>query len=236
MGLEEIGRLLQPGVFEHAVNNLECLDVEGNGITGSALSAMNLASPFECPLLCLNLSCNPFTSKGRMSLAQIVSLNRNLRQLSVSSCNFDLTCLVAFISGLRSNSALQLLYLDRPLLLNAGTDEVFSDHFGRVLAMQSCFLSDVSLRYCGLTNVGMRLIASSLMNNQSMISLNLECNKIGDIGAEAIATYLIRRHDSSLKSIGLSNNVIGNDGSVAISEVCLFNHWFEFVLISMDRH
>lgn len=219
VGFEEIGRLFQPGVFDHVVNNLESLDLEGNSICGSAFAASNLSSGFDCPLLCLNLSCNPLTSVGRMALAEIVFRNKVLRQLSISSGNFDLTSSVAFVTSLQNNCTLELLYFDRPLLIGTGTDEVLADHFGRVLMLTTSALTDVSLRYCGISNLGAKLLSSALSINKTMVTINLESNKIGDAGVEALASYFLQRKESSLKSIGLSTNCIGDDGAIALAEV-----------------
>jgi hypothetical protein len=194
------------------------LDLEGNEITGSTLTATNLASSFECSLLYLNLSCNPLTREGRAHLADIVLRNRSINQLSVNCVNFDLSSVISFITNLHGNSSLQLLYMDRPLL-NGSQEDDLSIHIGRVLIQPTCNLFDLSLKYCNINNHGAKLLADALMVNETLLNINLECNRIGDIGAEALASYLITRGGSSVRFLGLSNNMVGDEGANALAEV-----------------
>jgi Ran GTPase-activating protein (RanGAP) involved in mRNA processing and transport len=168
-------------------------------------------------LIFLNLSCNPLSPIGQKYVAEIVLNNKTLRQLSINSCGFDLNSLIEISSNLTENSTLELLYMDRPLLNKSKKDEV-PDHLSRVLA-KSRTLCDLSLKFFNILDVGAKLLSQALLANYSMISLNLECNSIGIAGAEALATYLLIRRTDSIKSLGLSYNLVGNDGAIALAEV-----------------
>jgi Ran GTPase-activating protein (RanGAP) involved in mRNA processing and transport len=94
---------------------------------------------------------------------------------------------------------------------------------GRLLIQPTCNLFDLSLKYCNINNHGAKLLADALLVNETLLNVNLECNRIGDIGAEALASYLITRGGSSVRFIGLSNNMVGDDGANALAEAIRVN-------------
>ena len=60
-------------------------------------------------------------------------------------------------------------------------------------------------------------IADALKNNSSVLSIDLGGNLIGDAGAEALACVLMRP-DCSVQTLDLKANRIGDTGAVAIAE------------------
>ena len=73
---------------------------------------------------------------------------------------------------------------------------------------------------------GARLFAQNLGKTELMISLDLECNKIGVAGAEALASYLIvqaRAGRKSLETLKLSHNSIADAGAIALSHALTEN-------------
>jgi len=224
IGFEEIARLLQPGLYGDARNShqLEGLDLEGNDITGDCFAATSLTTAYDCPLSYLNLTGNPLSTDGRNALADVVLVNKTLRQLAVNNCGFDLKSAIHLITNLHNNNSLQLLYFDRPMLLQYTKEDELSDHISRLLE-QSKVLCDISLRYCNIQNHGAKLLADALIRNATLINLNLECNKIGISGAEVLASYLMVRSQNTVKSLGLSFNFIGDDGAIAIAEAIKCN-------------
>mmetsp|Transcript_17902 Transcript_17902/g.17222 ORF Transcript_17902/g.17222 Transcript_17902/m.17222 type:complete len:158 (-) Transcript_17902:249-722(-) len=73
--------------------------------------------------------------------------------------------------------------------------------------------------------LGARLIATSLSNNRSLTYLDLERNKIGPSGCEALASHLILQpiHGATLKTLLLSYNRVGDEGAKALAEVLKCN-------------
>jgi len=112
-GFEEIAKLLKQGSFaeEDRRSHLEGLDLEGNDISGSSFDAANFATPYDCPLVFLNLSCNPISLAGQRTIANIALKNKILRQLSICSCGFEMVSLIELASNLLENSTLQLIYV-----------------------------------------------------------------------------------------------------------------------------
>lgn len=192
------------------------LDLQGNDVDGRCLPSFQLSS-HDCPLESLNLSYNPLIgAEGGMVLSECLHGNGRLRHLYLNSCGFDLTSMIAILSALRNLSALETLHIDRPVLKTK--QEEGTDHLSRVL-LASPSLRDLSLKYASMHDFGARVIAEHMSLNMTLTSLNLECNRIGVQGAEALASYLIVAGNQGLRSLKLSHNQIGNAGCIAIAEV-----------------
>jgi hypothetical protein len=119
-GLEEISRLFKQGSYsEELSSQLEGLDLEGNEVTGSSFASSGFTSAYDCPLIFLNISCNPISIGGQNLISDIISKNKVLRQLSLNSCGLEMKSLINITSNLLENSTLQLLYIVISFLLHA---------------------------------------------------------------------------------------------------------------------
>ena len=204
---------------------LEVLDLEGNQITAKGLHALRLHSSKDCPLLSLNMSYNNLDEEGGMILAEALAVNRVLRQVIINNCGFTLNAVIAVATSLAKvsksgNPVLEELQIDRPILgKSVGEDSV--DHFSRICANPQTALAALSLRYYNCGDLGAKLMAQALSRNATIVTLNLECNRIGVAGAEALASYLIsqaKKDVPSIRSLRLSYNCIGNEGAIALAE------------------
>lgn len=208
-GIEStLGRFITEG-------NLRHLDLQGNEIDGKGIAALRLRSS-DCPLVSLNLSFNHNIGReGGMLLSESLPVNKRLKHLILNNCGFDLTTIIAITSSIGENIALETLEIDRPLLTT--TQEEGIDHLSRII-LQSPSLVRISVRQSKINDFGARLLAESLSRNRSLRSLNLERNRIGVAGAEALASYLIMAKNQGLEELFLSYNEIGNAGCIALSE------------------
>jgi hypothetical protein len=198
------------------LGTLKYLDLQGNDLDGRCVPFFGLKED-ECPLVSLNISCNPDISiTGGLALADDLLQCHRLQHLYVSNCGFDLTSLIGIVSALSENFRMETLEMDRPLLTSKQEEE--SDHFCRLLLKPSSFIT-LSLKHSGIRDFGCKLIADSLTRNYSLRRLNLECNRIGVQGAEALASYLIMCPSRGLESLKLAYNEIGNEGCLALAEV-----------------
>ena len=198
------------------LGTLNYLDLEGNDLDGHCIPYFAL-SQADCPLISLNISCNPhIAAPGGMVLADALLVNHRLQHLFVNNCGFDLTTIIAIISALRENFRMETIEMDRPLLTSRQEEE--SDHVSRLLLNPSSFAA-LSLRHSRIGDFGCRLIADSLTRNYTLTHLNLESNRIGVAGAEALASYLIMSSSRGLTSLKLSYNEVGNAGCLALAEV-----------------
>ncbi|CAF4146709.1 unnamed protein product [Rotaria socialis] len=82
-------------------------------------------------------------------------------------------------------------------------------------------ISQLSLRYCNITDKGVERIARALGNisrqNWKLLTLNLSGNRIGDIGAQSLAAAL--RYNRTLISLNLSSNFINDKGALPLALV-----------------
>lgn len=129
----------------------------------------------------------------------------------------------------------------------------------RVLALPHCIRS-LQLHKSLIGDTEVRVLASALLNNETLVSLNLSHNNIGDRGARAIAKLLsvhkvlkevdlcdnqIRGHgarciahaletNSELVSLNLRLNRIGDEGGIALSEGLLSNSTLQVLNIASN--
>ncbi|KAM4690463.1 leucine-rich repeat-containing protein 71 [Rhinophrynus dorsalis] len=82
-------------------------------------------------------------------------------------------------------------------------------------------LAHISLRNNQISDDGAKLISQALQNqsttNRNLVSLILSFNHISDLGASYIAQAL--RLNRSLLWLSLSNNLIGDEGALALAEI-----------------
>jgi hypothetical protein len=186
------------------------LDLQGNDIEGTTLSELQLDSPELCPLEHLNISCNPLQPVFGMFLGDVLSSNGRLRSLAASSCGFKVSAVIAIATSLRDNRSLQQLILDRPLL-DSSKEEETTEHISTTLEGPTA-----------IRDFGARLLATSLSRCHSLNHLDLECNDIGVLGCEAIASHLITQSKTgigaALETLLLSYNRVG-EGAIALAEV-----------------
>jgi Ran GTPase-activating protein (RanGAP) involved in mRNA processing and transport len=147
----------------------------------------------------------------------MVNLNQTMKRLIINSCGFDLQGLSDFLSKMAENKSLETLSLDRPVLPNVQEGGII-EQFAKIIPA-SRSLAHLSLKHHLLYDHHAKVLADALFINDRMVSLNLESNRIGVIGAEALASCILKQQQRSLQYLGLSYNKIGNDGAIALAEV-----------------
>ena len=184
-GLQFIANSLLGGIVNQEEITLTRLDLEGNGIDDNGLRHLQLHDSRLCPLTYLNLSGNPLGENGGMVLADSLRTNVTIEELIVNNCDFTLTALVGISNGVGEqgyDSAFKTIEINRPIVPQYAPGEESIEHFSRLLG-KIPLLSHVSLKYHVMLDSGARLFAENLGKTELMISLNLECNKIGVAGA-----------------------------------------------------
>jgi Ran GTPase-activating protein (RanGAP) involved in mRNA processing and transport len=209
--------------FFSSTGKLQRLDLEGNDISANGMKALKFALGKDCSLLSLNLSGNRLEENGGMILSETFSLNESLRQVFINNCGFSLLATIGICTALGekgSFSVIEEFEINRPIVPKYMPGEESCDHFSRIIGHTSS-LRHLSLKYHSITDLGSRLIAQNLNRADAMVSLNLECNRIGVAGAEALASYLIgqaRNGKPSLEALYLSHNMISDQGAIALAE------------------
>ena len=80
-------------------------------------------------------------------------------------------------------------------------------------------LSKLSLNSCNLIVPCLEELKGSLMDNDVLTDISLYSNDIDAEGAQLIAQMLVNKHQ--LKTLGLSNNVIGQGGARELAQICI---------------
>lgn len=80
-------------------------------------------------------------------------------------------------------------------------------------------LSKLSFNSCSLTVPCLQELKSALIDNEALVDISLYSNEIDAEGAQCIAEMLVGK--SKLRTLGLSNNIIGTGGARELAQVCL---------------
>ena len=187
------------------------LDLDGNSIEGNNMSVLGLSNR-ECSLKKLNLSNNPLSKTAGMRIADDMRTNTGLVSLEIRNNGLCLSVIIALATTLQLSRCLEVLSIDRPLLDISTKQEEGIDHLSRLLESVFCPLQQLSIRYHCIGDIGAKFLSSSLRNNYILTYLDLERNRIGPSGCEALATHLLLRKESGskicLKTLLLSYNII----------------------------
>lgn len=141
-----------------------------------------------------------------------ITMNK-LHTISLWKTGLDDETLELFAAVIHECTGLKTLLLDN-------NNSVKSESW-HLLLNDTSPVQNMSLRYCGITDVGAESLGKTLgtteKQNQKLLSLNLAGNKITDRGAEHIANGL--RMNRTLLVLNLSGNLIENDGATKLAEV-----------------
>lgn len=99
-----------------------------------------------------------------------------IQQLILCNCELNLKSIIALITNLSDNHQSPLLHLDigRPMLYNYKNDEICDCVCSRLLLSPYCQLQVLEMRYCNITDQGAILLTQALMQNKTLMVLNLE--------------------------------------------------------------
>ena len=114
--------------------------------------------------------------------------------------------------ALRGCEVLSVLDLSGNGIQDAGTEALSK-------ALRCCKLQRLSLASISMGPSGALAVAGVLKHvYKSLDTLDLSCNRLGDVGAVHLAEGL--KHCSCLKQLHLNNNLVGDDGAMALA-TCL---------------
>ena len=217
----------------HAIENcssLTSLDLGGNNISDSEVRV--LAQKLPVSLTSLNMHDNGISDVGVLVLAEKlpyssltvldISLNHisdiGVEALVLTLPSSKLTSLNLFGTNITDRGVVALAaVLSRCNLrsLDLGDLDICIPGVRSIVkGLQS--LTSLSLQYCCISDIGAQALAEGLINNNSVISLDLTRNNLTCDGARALAESLSR---SSLTLLNLSNNNgISDIGAQALAE------------------
>ena len=184
--------------------SLKSLDMYNNDISDIGVLVFAEKLP-NSNLTLLDIGCNRISDVGVEALVQTLP-SSELTSLNLSDNNITDRGVVA-LAPVLSRCNLRSLDLGFLGISIVGVRSLVKD-------LQS--LTSLSFQYCLVSDIGAQALAEGLINNNSLITLNLTSNKLSCDGARALAESLAH---CSLTSLNLSyNNGISDIGVQALAE------------------
>lgn len=137
---------------------------------------------------------------GSAIITESLQSNRHLKEIDMSNCYVDQDSLKSLLTHNEN--------LERLVLQENNIQDDSADYFYRFLC-KNPRLKHLELSSNNLTHLFMRRLAESLLDARSLVSLNLENNKIGTKGAIALASRL---RFSPLRNLNIGFNMIDREG------------------------
>ncbi|XP_067260689.1 ribonuclease inhibitor-like isoform X2 [Chanodichthys erythropterus] len=220
---------------------LETLRLSYCNITAEGCAALTSALRSNSHLRELDLSDNKIGGEGLTLLSDgLKDLHCKLEKLTLFDCNITTEGCAALTSALRSNSHLREVDLSENKIGDEGLT-LLSDG----LKYPHCKLEKLKLYDCNIADEGCAALTSALRSDSHLRELNLSDNKIGDEGLTLLSDGLkdphcklekltlydcnitsegcaaltsVLRLNSHLKELGLSQNKIGDEGLMLLSD------------------
>ena len=151
----------------------------------------------------LNLSDNHYKDDDVEKIAKMLFNNTTLKELNLSHNSISIKGATAIGESLKYNTTLQHLKIP------------WNNQF-----VDTCY-SALDLSQKGMQIVDIQILTKILLNNKTVIELNLSQNKISDDGALCISECI--KNNVSLRKIDLSTNRISNLGLRRIASALCIN-------------
>jgi Ran GTPase-activating protein (RanGAP) involved in mRNA processing and transport len=162
----------------------------------------------------LDLSKNPLGTRGGLAVAEFLSKDDLLHELNVEDTKLEIDALIALAAVLHvSNNTLRVLHVSRPSLFTLQEEHVM--HFGLMLQMNTG-LKQVHLGMHQIYDSGVGVLVHYLVENRTLLRLDLSSNQIGWRGAHSLAVLL--QEDCLLEELNLAHNRIGEKAETTGAE------------------
>lgn len=184
------------------------LDIDGNQISGSTLAALLQVVPVQK----LNIVRKQLSDAQIEPIRQNMIDTKNIKVLYMSHNNMSDRAFGLLAEGIRANVGIEEIQFTHNDLSQPNGIEF-------IKALGDVSLKKLSLNSCNLTVPCIEALKESLEANLDLIDINLYSNEINAEGASVIAHMLANK--TKLKTLGLSNNIIGSGGAREIASVCL---------------
>ena len=205
-------------------HSVKFIDLSSNNIgTEGALLLAKLLETNHA-IQCLNISSNVIGNQGITFLARALEINHNIKILNLSKTGIGPQGLLALVSGLKFQAKLKALDLSYNNINNDGLKAIV-DFIGQ----SNLALLDLE----GNKISGIEELCSSLHENNSLVSLNLRGNQIGD--NELIAIGNLISTGSKICFLKIANYFIDNEGVKRFARIVKNSHLI-FCDLSMRDH
>ncbi|XP_066933574.1 leucine-rich repeat-containing protein 34-like [Clytia hemisphaerica] len=205
-GAKLIGKLLEE------TPSLETLILSYNDIGVSGATVIAKGIQMNETLTCLKMDGNKFGRVGGLAIAGALQVNTTLEELDITNTEQDTQSLIALATVLKSNCHLKKLVIGRPLLHSKQEDTTI--HFARLLEVNRS-IKEIHLRNHGMVNFGVEQIVNHVMDNMTLLHLDVSCNQLSRDGMESLAKYL--KSNPPLRILNVGYNRAEDDGAIVLS-------------------
>jgi hypothetical protein len=154
-----------------------------------------------CKLYSLNISNNPILDDGLKKLTDSLKIFQNLHKLNISNCDFGYPGFEYLINALQT--------IKRIEHLNVSKNYLFSQEFAKIKPCFSTFgIKYLNMSKCSLGNESTFYLGEGLINNETIIKLNISGNKIGDLGFRSFIPLFTK--NNIMESFDCSMNLISD--------------------------
>ncbi|MEW5306741.1 MAG: hypothetical protein WDW36_009184 [Sanguina aurantia] len=206
--------------------NILRLDLTGNDITATGAAHLTdaLLQP-GCSLEQLLLGGNPLGDAGILAIADMLKVNRALRELHLANTRCGLTGIVGLSTALSDTEnggcGVRVLDMEAPML--GGPQELATQHLARMLA-ENTTITHLGLQKHGLVDSTLAtLIDYGLLRNRSLQSLDLRANRLSPFAAPHLERLLADK--PTLSTLRLSHNALGDEVALMLSRSLPYTHW-----------
>ncbi|GBG28105.1 NACHT, LRR and PYD domains-containing protein 1 [Hondaea fermentalgiana] len=186
-------------------HTLKTLWIQRNRLGNTGVEALAAGMHNDTALRRLRLNMNNIGNPGLEALGQsIAEKELPLQKLHLQDNIFDARGFVPFVEAIAGSETLFELDVARNKL-----DDECGAAIGQMLATNTS-LETLSLDGNNIGDVGAVDVSEGLKSNSTLVHLNLSRNAVGDRGAELLGFVLASEKNTSLKTLELDENPIGD--------------------------
>ncbi|XP_028623962.1 NACHT, LRR and PYD domains-containing protein 14 [Grammomys surdaster] len=221
--LEENGLKTICKALEFQGCKLRVLRLESCDLNVASCQNLSKALHSNRSLVFLNLSTNNLSNDGVKSLCEVLeNPNCPLERLALASCGLTKDGCKVLSSALTKSKRLTHLCLADNILEDDGIQLL-----SYTLKHPECTLQSLVLRCCCFTPIGSEYLSTALLNNKSLIHLDLGFNKLEDNGMKLLC-HSLQQPNCNLQELELMGCVLtskacGDLASVLMNNSTLWN-------------
>ncbi|GAB1292520.1 NACHT, LRR and PYD domains-containing protein 14 [Apodemus speciosus] len=169
-------------------------------------------------LVFLNLSTNNLSNDGVKSLCEVLeNPNCPLERLALASCGLTKVGCEVLSSALTKSKRLTHLCLTDNILKDEGIELL-----SYTLTHPQCTLQSLVLRCCYFTSIGSEHLSTALLNNKSLIHLDVGFNQLKDNGLKLLC-HSLQQPNCNLQELELMGCVLTNNACEDLASVIVNN-------------
>lgn len=196
-------------------HSIHSIGLRNNRLTN--ISVPTIVNNVSRTLVCLDLSQNDLHGHGSHALASFFIDPTSLEYLDISSCKLKCNDICLICSALVDHENCLTSFF---VAGNNIDSTVAVSSLADLVAHPSCSLTDLDLSYNKLSVVAGGIFAVAVGDNNTLVTLNVSANCLSDIGAQSIATSLLK--NKSLENVIVTHNAIGGKACFVFARVRKF--------------